>query len=464
MLSHTDMEKFKAVAEAIHLAGGRLFLVGGRVRDCLLGAETDNHEPDTLKDSDLVVLGLPLKEILAALAPFGAARAVGRRTSMEREKEDSIAHLSLPPDLLEVSPARRLNGSEAEFSSEASLMDDAIARDFTVNAVYFDPLTERLEDPLGGVPDAERRNLRLCGARALEMDPVRVMRAMVLVSRFEFTAQMDFLAATEAAAGLLKTVPPERLWPEWRKWCLSAKPHLGLDFMKDSGLLNFWPDLAELPKTPQNERFHPEGDAWVHTVMVVKAMRELELPEGADRQVLTLAALLHDIAKPVVTQMVDGKWVSRGHAQAGPPLALNFLESIKTPPKIIRPVLKLVERHMDLAFQIVSPKALRRLARRLSPECDLIDFWAIAAADWNGRGPEMGRFPMSLQEFLAPLGGRADSPPPLLMGRDLIGHFGLPPGPEIGRLLRLIEEASDEGIITTKEAALEYAAGLISAR
>lgn len=455
-------ELYQNAARLVGRAGGRLYLVGGRVRDHFLsGTDIFEASAEGSRDVDILVLGLDLPAISAALAPLGRALSIGRRSLASEPKEEAVLHLGQGSAYLEISPARRWSRDGLEFSVEAGLPEDALTRDFSLNAIYFDPLTQAFEDPLGGIADAEARRLRLAEARSFRVDPLRMLRAMNFISRFGLRADGDLLKAAAENRPGLKLLPPERFWPEWKKWASGARPHLGLEYLYDSGLLEFWPSLLALTRTPQNPRFHPEGDVWRHTVLVVKAMSELEAP-GCDRVLLTLAALLHDIGKPLVTEINEqGLPTSRGHAQAGPPLAMKFLESIRVPGDYFKPLAKLVERHMDTAFQELTPRALRRLARRLAPDCGLGEFRALAAADWNGRGPGFAEYPYSLEDFLAPLGGRDAPPEPLLRGRDLLEIFGLEPGPDLGRILKLIEEAGDDGRISGREEALAYARRLI---
>ncbi|MDR1045362.1 MAG: HD domain-containing protein [Candidatus Adiutrix sp.] len=448
-------------ARAVGEAGGRLALVGGRLRDHLLSTPSAPASAGKTDEYDLVAFGLELETLAGLFGHFGPVRLVGRRGALADEKEPALVHLRLGRNLLEISPARRLGGRRAVFSKEAGPLEDALCRDFTVNALYYDPLTRSLEDPLGGLEDLAARRLRPCHQLALELDPLRLMRAVSLISRLGFSPGRELSAAARRCAGLLSAVPRDRLWPEWHKWAGGRWPHLGLDFMEKSGLLAFWPSLAALAATPQNPRFHPEGDVWRHTVLVVRAMSELELPASARRPLLLLAALLHDLGKPLVTVFEGGRLISKGHAQAGLKPAREFLEGLRAPLHWRKPILKLVERHMDLAFRAITPKALRRLARRLAPEVALTEYWALAAADWNGRGPGLGGFPLTLAEFLEPLGGADQAPPPLLMGRDILAAFPVSPGPALGNLLRRVEEAADEGLLKSREEALAYVGRLI---
>ncbi len=455
---------YQKIAGQVKQAGGRLYMVGGRVRDHhLLGTRLyPDTSSATPQDVDLVAAGLDLATIASILAPFGSALSVGRRGTVGGSREPSLVHLRRGSQVLEISPARRRGlAGEIEFHQEADLTEDAQTRDFRLNAIYFDILEQNFEDPLGGLNDARAGWLSLAHRLAFSDDPLRMLRAMNFVSRFKLKPSEELLASAAANVSLLGLVPPDRFWPEWKKWALSSWPHLGLEYLHDSGLLAHWPALTALTLTPQNPRFHPEGNAWLHTVLVVKAMSELGPPRTGRRVLLTLAALLHDIGKPLVTRVENGVLISRGHAQAGSQLSAEFLGSIRAPADLLKPLTKLVERHMDTAFQELTPRALRRLARRLAPHCGLTEFWALAASDWNGRGEGFEKYPYGLEQFLEPLNGRDAPIEPLLKGRDLLEAFDLKPGPQIGRVLKLIEAATDDGLIGDRAGALAYARRII---
>ena len=167
--------------------------------------------------------------------------------------------------------------------------------------------------------------------------------AMVFISRLGFTPGRDLLWGANRCWKLLDLVPLERVWPEWRKWAASRHPRFGLDFLKDSGALSFFPDLKAMVGSPQLYKFHPEGDAWSHTLLVVDAMSRLDLTLEAGRVFLTMACLLHDIGKPLVTKVVEGGRVSTmGHTKAGMPLARRFLSAIMAPVHVQKAALKII--------------------------------------------------------------------------------------------------------------------------
>jgi hypothetical protein len=297
---------------------------------------------------------------------------------------------------------------------------------------------------------------------------LRLLRAFSLISRRSLTAGPELLSLCGAAAPLLAKVPLSRIWCEWRAWAESEFPHLGLRFLEESGLLRLYPELFELTLSPQGWRFHPEGSVWNHTVLAVQAMAELRLPEPPgklfDRGLLALCALVHDVGKNSQSRQIspdDGRICYPGHAESGSPYISRFLASIGCPDWVRRPVLKLARAHMEGSFRELASWDLKRIARTLAPEADLADFWAVKSADWNGRLYWPERYPLDLDEFLAPVGGSLGAPPDILNGRDLMELFGLPPGPELGRLLERLREAGDQGELATRWEAAARAERLI---
>ncbi|MDR0548120.1 MAG: hypothetical protein LBI10_01715, partial [Deltaproteobacteria bacterium] len=156
--------------------------------------------------------------------------------------------------------------------------------------------------------------------------------------------------------------------------------------------------------------------------------------------------------------------VTKGHAKAGEPLAKAFLRAQKVPDKVVAAVAKLVLWHMELSFRPVTAEGLFSLARKLAPDCDLTDFWAISVADWNGRRPRFEVFPHSLQEYLAPVGGATTAPKPLLAGHEVISQSQIAPGPQVGQILKLLAKAHDKGEIRTPDEARRWVRGHYGSR
>jgi tRNA nucleotidyltransferase/poly(A) polymerase len=460
--------------------GGRLLVAGGAVRDLALFETGRVRRPFPGADTDAAVFGLDLQGILEALSPLGPSRLVWRREGDRGSPKTAFVQLKLGGIRIECGTARSgIPGEPAACPagsllpaggpfSERALVRDAELRDFTANALYFDPLEGRFLDPLGGMREIESGFLKPCSARSLADDPVRMLRAMSLVSRRPFVASAELLDRVRPAVGELDRACPERFWREWRILAESPRPHLGLHFLDDSGLISRFPALEALKGLDQYRRFHPEGSVWNHTVLVVQAIARLPVPRGSSRAVLTLTALLHDAGKPMAARARDaagtggpGHPLYPDHAALGAPVAREFLKSIHAPDRVARAVVKLTFHHMDLAFRTMTACEMRALARELAPEADLADLWAIVAADWNGRSPWPERFPSSLGEFLEPVRGEAGPPKDLVTGGDLLRSFGIPEGPEVGRLLRRLRTEHDEGRVETREEALEFLKGIL---
>ncbi|MDR1658471.1 MAG: HD domain-containing protein [Deltaproteobacteria bacterium] len=459
------------LAKKIQGQSGRLLLIGGLVRNELIARELHcplrselGEAPDlSQQDCDVVVFGLDIDELCATLSEIGQTSLIGHRTFSHRKvKEPSLVNVRINDTDFSLSLSRRIDNDNVTFDPSSSVREDSLARDFRANAVYFDPLKpagEEFLDPLGGIDDIKARRLELCSEKGLVVDPLRILRAMSFVSRLSFTPGALLLKATSQSWRDLEQIPLERLWPEWRKWAASRWPRFGLDYLKTSGALSFWPQLAKMVGSPQLYKFHPEGDVWSHTLLVVEAMSNLNLPLSSGRVFLTMACLLHDIGKPLVSHINERGQVSTyGHAKAGYPVAKNFLQSIMAPSHIQKSILRIIDRHMDLSFQEPTTIKLRILARRLAPFCNLEHFWAIAMADWNGRMPFPWRFPWTLEEFLAPVGGQKGPGPIPLEAKELMVALGLSGGPTVGRLMDIVTEAFDTGQITDRSEALELAA------
>ncbi|MDR0621371.1 MAG: HD domain-containing protein [Deltaproteobacteria bacterium] len=461
--------RFKKLAGRVETHGGRLYVVGGLARDTMIEEKLGKSPPTLhsgLGDKDLVCFGLGLEAIKEAISPLGSAWIIDHRVMANRKtKEPALVKIRLGESEFSLTISRKPRSGEGRYDPKATLAEDARCRDFTVNAVYYDPLLELFFDPLNADADFLARRLELCSPWGLSEDPVRILRAMSFVSRLGFTPGPKLLSATAKEWPLLGWLPAERLWPEWRKWAMSTWPRLGLEYLRQGGALAFWPDLMALIDSPQLHKFHPEGDVWNHTLLVVEAMGELNIPVSMGRVFLTLAALLHDIGKPLVTVVSpEGRVITQGHGPAGLPLAKKFLNSIMAPYSVSKPTLRIIDRHMDLSFREPTALNLKILARRLAPFCDLGHFWALAKADWNGRSPRVFSFPWTLEEFLEPVGGQTGPGPIPLEARELMAELGLSGGPIVGRLMEEITDAFDRGKIATSREALDLAAASLAKR
>lgn len=361
----------------------RAYVVGGSVRDALLG------QPG--KDFDFEVFGVGFEELAAGLRPYGRVDIVGRSFGVAKLSLAGAIHdFSVPRCPSPVPPGPHAPGVSAP--PEASPRQAAARRDFTLNALMWDPRTGELLDFFGGEGDLRNRVLRHTGPSFVE-DPLRVLRGMQFAARFDLVATPETVALCRRLVDTYETLAIERIREEWFKWATrAARPSAGLRFLEETGWLRHYPELQALRGVPQDPEWHPEGDVLEHTGHCLDAL--VDLPEwraasGPDRAVATLAVLTHDLGKAVVTRAVerDGRRriVSPGHDRIGMPLAEAFLRRIRAPRYMMERVPPLVGNHM-VHLEEISERAVRRLARRLHPET-IEHLCLVMTADAFGRPP-----------------------------------------------------------------------------
>jgi tRNA nucleotidyltransferase (CCA-adding enzyme) len=435
------------------LAGAQL--VGGCVRDALLGAP--------ILDLDVEVYGLDYDALVATLKPFGATDLIGRSFGVVKLTLDSGEPIdfSVPRRDSKVGAGHR--GFAITPEPMLSPREAAARRDFTLNALAWDPRERMVTDWFGGVADLHARVLRHTSEAFVE-DPLRVLRGMQLAARFELVAAEETLALCRSIAPAYAELPRERVWNEWRKWAVRASsPSAGMRFLLGSGWLAHFPELAATVGVEQDRGWHPEGDVWTHTLLALDALARSAEWLGADaetRLVWSFAVLLHDTGKAATTrhQLRHGveRVTSPGHEAESGVLAARFLDSIGAPHGVAERVVPLVTQHMA-HLQAGHERAVRRLARRLSPET-ISSLAVVIRADADARPPLPGGPPGTLVQLLAlahalALADRA--PRPILMGRHLLER-GWTPGPTMGRALDAAFEAQLDGEFADLDGALAW--------
>jgi tRNA nucleotidyltransferase (CCA-adding enzyme) len=339
----------------------------------------------------------------------------------------------------------------------------AARRDFTINAIAYDPLAGAIIDPHNGRADLRARVLRHTSA-AFTDDPLRVLRGMQFAARFDLALAPETAALSRSIADSFRELPVERVWGEWEKWAVkSTVPSRGLAVLDQTGWIAHFPEIAALRDVPQEPEWHPEGDVLTHTGHCLDALARLpawreSVPER--RRYLMLAVLVHDFGKPATTVRTERRgvlrWLSPGHEVAGGPLAESLLCRIGAPLDLITWVRPLAEHH--LAHHHAQPRpgggqpeftdsAVRRLARKLAP-ATIDDLCLVMWADHLGRPPlvstETGQRIQTLGEKARALAVREAAPRPLILGRHLL-ELGLPPGPHFKPILDACTEAQMEG-------------------
>jgi tRNA nucleotidyltransferase (CCA-adding enzyme) len=428
---------------------GRPRLVGGGVRDWLLGRES--------KDFDIEVAGVDFEALHRALTPFGPTDVVGRSFGVIKVRNHTSGaeyDFSLPRRESKTGAGHR--GFAVEPDPTLSDAESAARRDFTINAIALDPFTGDLIDPHGGRRDLAAGVLRHTSAAFTE-DPLRVLRAMQLAARFDFALAPETAALCRSIADTFAELPVERIWHEWEKWATkSVKPSRGLAVLEETGWLRHFPEIAALRGTFQEPEWHPEGDVFAHTQLCLDALVALELwPAAAPalRRVLMLAVLAHDFGKPATTQRAERRgamrWISPGHEAKGGPVAGAFLRRIGAPLELDPTVCALVVNHLahHHGQTTFTDTSVRRLARRLAP-ATIDELAAVMRADSNGRPPLTSpETHARINELVArahTLALADAAPKPIVLGRHLVA-LGHRPGPEFKPVLDAAFEAQLDG-------------------
>jgi tRNA nucleotidyltransferase (CCA-adding enzyme) len=458
-------EKVILLSQAVRDAGGRALLVGGCVRDELMGVLP--------KDWDLEVYGVAPERLREILDQFGPVNVVGEAFTVYKLGLD--LDVSMPRR--ERKSGRGHRAFVIEGDPSMSFAEASMRRDFTVNAILKDPLTGELIDPFDGRRDIEQGVLRAVSAETFVEDSLRVLRAAQFAARFEFRIAPETVELCRSID--LSDLPSERIWGELEKMLLRARqPSIGLGWLHALGVLEqIFPEIHALIDVPQDPEWPPEGDVFVHTRLTVDRARELidELPYARQVTVM-LAALAHDFGKPATTEFIEGRMRSRGHEGAGVAPAETFLARIKMHTidgyNVRAQVIALVREHLKPGEFFkkrdeVGEGAFRRLARRCEP--DLL--YRVAKADSLGRNapwvPREKWYGSEAQEWFIQRARELDveqrPPDALLLGRHLLA-LGVEPGPRVGEITRAVYEMQLDGRVRTVEQAIDEARKLVEAK
>ena len=444
-----------AIAQLVKDHGGRALVVGGFVRDRLLGLAS--------KDLDVEVFGIAEQELRALLERIGPVEVVGQAFAVYKLGAIDVA---LPRR--ESKTGRGHKGFTVSGDPWMTPEDAARRRDFTINAISWDPLTDEYVDPVRGRADLEHRVLRVVDRETFGDDSLRVLRALQLTARFELEALPETKAICRTIP--LDDLPAERIWGEFEKLLLRARrPSAGFTLGRDVGVsAALLPEMHALIDCPQEPEWHPEGDVWTHTLMVIDQARlENGDLERARLASIMLGAVCHDFGKPSTTAPIDGRIRSLGHEEAGIEPATHLLDRLNVHSldgfDVRAQVLGLTAHHLKPgAFYKVRDELTDGAFRRLAQKVDLELLARLARADCRGR---TGEFDCSAMDwFLArarELGVEHRPPAPILMGRHLL-DLGVVPGPRMGEILRAVYEKQLDGDVTNLDEAIADARAIIS--
>jgi tRNA nucleotidyltransferase (CCA-adding enzyme) len=356
-----DLEQQAArLAAVVRDAGGRALCVGGFVRDRLLGRAS--------KDLDIEVFGIAQDALPPLLKSIGRVEPVGQAFPVYKLGAIDVA---LPRR--ESKTGRGHKGFTVAGDPSMTFEDAARRRDFTINAIGWDPLTDEYLDPFRGRRDLDLRVLRVVDPATFADDSLRVLRALQFAARFELTIDPDTARLCSAIA--LDDLPAERIWGEFEKLLLQAeRPSIGFALARELGVIHrLLPEMEALYDCPQDPEWHPEGNVWIHTLMVIDTARQLNRDLDRPRlATVMLGAVCHDLGKPATTASIDGRVKSPNHEAMGVEPATKILDRLNINTldnfDVRTQVLGLVTEHLRpsafyKAKDTVTDGAFRRLAQ-----------------------------------------------------------------------------------------------------
>lgn len=424
------------------LGSCRLYLVGGTVRDLLLGAAIGSV------DEDYVAAGATMEEVTRALAPFGSFDFVGKSFGVLKFTPAGGRTVDISLPRTEFSTGLGHREFSVRFDPSLPIERDLERRDFTINSMAADLGSFAVVDPLGGRADLAARVLRVNRDDSFREDPLRMLRGAQLLARFDLAPDERTHAQMRRDANLIATVSAERVNAELTKLLtLSARPSTGILFMRETGLLRLV--LPELDRTfgeTQNE-YHPD-DVFMHSLKTC----DLAPPEIA----LRWSALLHDVGKKDRKQTVDGRVVFYRHEEDGAAAAEAILTRLRYSREIVDRVAALVRHHMWNVTEEWSDGAVRRFIVRVGGVEMIEPLLALREADARSRGD--AAFDAQIALVRARVGAIVEAQQALKItdlavdGRDVMSVLGLREGRGVGEVLRaLLEKALDDPSLNTRE-------------
>jgi putative nucleotidyltransferase with HDIG domain len=432
---------------------GRLYEVGGSVRDWLISPATEN------KDRDFLVTGIALERLMKILRKYGKVDLVGKSFGVIKftERGGETHDFAIPRTERSTGIAHR--DFEVSYDPGLPVEVDLKRRDFTINAMAREISSGRIVDPYGGWADIENRIIRIVFPEAVVEDPLRILRGAQFAARFEFAIEPETLAAMKAGAMLIDTVSPERISDELNKLLTRAeKPSIGFRYLLELGVLErILPELARCVGVDQPGGFH-RWDVFDHTMVCLDA--------APPRLFVRLAALFHDIGKPATRELVEGGATFYGHDRLSAAMAVKAMKRLRYSNETTEKVSVLVSRHMfsDRAGE----KGVRRLIRSVGQDLiyDLLD---VRRADIIAQG--MGQEPSEVDEFESKITAEINKKSPFglkdlpVSGNDIMREFNLSPGPLVGEVLNdLLEAVLDNPEMNTYDALMQRAREFFASR
>jgi poly(A) polymerase len=429
------------IAQSLREHGYSAYLVGGCVRDLLLNGEPADYDVATSATPHEVIRIFP--QTYAVGAQFGVVLVPVRRDAADGERDNFVTEVATFRSDGAYSDGR--HPDEVQFSKDARL--DVQRRDFTINGLLLDPDTREVLDYVGGRDDLQRGIIRTIGEahQRFGEDKLRMLRAVRFAARFGYSIDEQTFAAIRELAPQIHQVSHERVRDEILKMLTEGHARRAFELLDQTNLLEqVLPEIKKMQGVAQPPQYHPEGDVWVHTLMLLEG-----LPAGCSKT-LALGALLHDVGKPPTFRVAPDRIRFDGHAEIGTKMAEEICHRFRLSNDDTAQVLSLVANHMRFAdVTRMKDSTLKRFFRLPQFEQHL----ALHRLDCMSSHRDLSLYDFAREKFHA-LPAEQIRPTPIITGDDLIAA-GYQPGPMFKELLTAVEDAQLDGSINTKEEALE---------
>lgn len=424
----------RGIVETLQEKGFEAYWAGGCVRDMLLGI--------TPKDFDIVTSATPdqIESIFEKTIPVGKQFGViitivdGHQFEIATFRSDAASSDGRRPDAVTFTNAK----------------EDAIRRDFTINAIFYDPLKDEIIDYVDGQKDLDAKLIRFIGdpSARIEEDYLRILRAIRMKNTFQFQYHPDTYTEVKKHAHLVTQISSERVADELNKMILSPHPRDAFQEMDDVGVLqHIMPEMIRMKGVAQPYEYHHEGDVWEH------AMRAIEAISPTATLEVRWATIFHDIGKPDTFTLKERIRFDH-HASRSREIAIEILTRLKFPRRMIDHVGWLIEHHMSMVPLVEMP-----LKRRLHwfHHTLFLELMEVCRADAMGTDPpNIGLYKKIMELYHHDLADQPHRPEPLIDGKELMEITGIPPGPKVGKILQVLAEKQLTKEITTRDEAITW--------
>jgi poly(A) polymerase len=437
------------IVSTLRQQGHQAYLAGGCVRDLLLSRQPADYDVATDATPQQVMQIFPQtyavgEQFGVVLVPQSEASGAAGVPSRPSERSERVVEVATFRSDAGYSDGR--HPDEVRFTKDPR--EDVQRRDFTINGMMLDPTTNEVLDFVGGRDDLKAGIIRAIGdpERRFTEDKLRMLRAVRFAARFDYKIDPATRAAIQRLAPKIHQVSCERAREELTKMLTEGQARRAFELLDTSGLLReVLPEIAAMKGVEQPPQYHPEGDVFVHTLLLLE-----KLPAGASKT-LAWGALLHDVGKPPTFRIAPDRIRFDGHVEVGVKMAAEILRRLRFSNHETDLILALVDNHMRFgAVQRMKQSTLKKFLRLPAFE-EHLELHRIDCLSSHG---QLDAYEYT-QEQLRSLPPEAIRPAPLITGRDLI-EAGYEPGPRFKQVLTAVEDAQLEGRLTSREGAMEY--------